>query len=417
MGVMAPNDELIMEDADRVLSVSDVTGRVKALLETGFPLVWVEGEISNFVHHSSGHMYFTLKDASSSLPAVMFRSSNARLGFRPENGAKVRAHGRITIYEPQGKYQIVVDRMRKSGIGDLAAAFERLKGRLAAEGLFEVERKRPVPAFPETVAVVTSPTGAAVRDIIRVVGERAPWIRLVVVPTRVQGDGSADEIAEAIRLTDEWGEADVMIVGRGGGSLEDLWAFNEEVVARSIADSTTPVVSAVGHEVDFSISDFVADLRAATPSNAGELVAPDGRELLRGVAEAERRLGRAVRRWHASRVERLQAARDAYAFRRPLELVDRLAQRADELVWRGSAGTRAAVDRAAAELGRLEATLRACDPSGLLRRGYALVTAADGRPVRSTGDVGEGDAVRVRVSDGALDCTVDSIEPLVREDQ
>jgi exodeoxyribonuclease VII large subunit len=417
MGMKAGTDALIMESPDAVLSVSDVTGRIKTLLETAFPLVWVEGEISNFVHHSSGHMYFTLKDASSSLPAVMFRGRNSRLSFRPEDGMKVRAHGRIGIYEPRGAYQLVVDRMREAGVGDLAAAFERLKKRLRDEGLFDEDRKKPIPAFPRTVAVVTSPTGAAVRDVIRVIRKRAPWIRIVVAPSRVQGDGAAEEIAEAVRLVDAWGDADVMIVGRGGGSLEDLWAFNEEIVARAIADAETPIVSAVGHEVDVSIADFAADLRAATPSNAGELVAPDRRELQRGVAGAEERMVSAVRRRHTDRSDRLAAALAAYGFRRPRERVERLAQRVDELVWRSAAVSRGAVDRAEARLGRLRATLAANDPTKLLSRGYALVTAAEtGRPVRSVRDVEAGAGVRVRVADGALDATVDAVDPADREE-
>ncbi|MBD3367701.1 MAG: exodeoxyribonuclease VII large subunit [Candidatus Eisenbacteria bacterium] len=416
--MMEGTEGLLKESADNVLTVSDVTGRIKALLETGFPLVWVEGEISNFVHHSSGHMYFTLKDASSSLPAVMFRGRNARLSFRPENGAKVRAHGRISIYEPQGKYQIIVDRMREAGVGDLAAAFERLKRRLADEGLFDPAHKRPIPAFPGTVAVVTSPTGAAVRDVVRVVRSRAPWIRLVVAPTRVQGAGAAEEIAEAIRLVDEWGEADVMIVGRGGGSLEDLWAFNEEVVARAVHGAKTPVVSAVGHEVDFSITDFAADVRAATPSNAGELVAPDRTELLRNVASAETRLVRAVSRWYEDRYGRLRAALAAYAFKRPLERVEAAEQRVDELVWRAGATARAALDRVDAELARLRAALEAGDPAGLLERGYALVARdEDGRPVRSIGEVSPGAGIRVTIVDGSLGCTVDSVDPQTREDR
>jgi len=405
------------EDTTDVLSVSDVTSRIKALLESEFPLVWVEGEISNFVHHSSGHMYFTLKDAASSLPAVMFRGRNARLPFRPANGVKVRAHGRVTIYEPQGKYQIVVDRMREAGVGDLAAAFERLKMRLKDEGLFDVEKKKQLPGFPRTVAVVTSPTGAAVRDIIRVIGERAPWIRIVVAPSRVQGAGAADEIAEAIRLVDDWGDADVMIVGRGGGSLEDLWAFNEEVVARAIAAAETPIVSAVGHEVDFSISDFVADVRAATPSNAGELVAPDARDLLRGVATSQERLSAAVRRWYDERLERLRASLSSYGFRRPQERVDSVAQRVDELTWRAFATTKANVAVNETRLERLRAALKAGDPKGLLRRGYALVTRSDdGRPVRSVGAVGPGSLVRVALSDGTLGCTVDTVDSRTREE-
>jgi exodeoxyribonuclease VII large subunit len=398
------------EERDRVYTVSEVTAAVRAALETSLPTFWVEGEISNFVHHASGHMYFTLKDDRSQLPCVMFKFKNARLRFTPEAGAKVVAWGRIGVYEPAGKYQFYVESMRPSGVGDLAAAFERLKRKLADEGLFDAARKKALPAMPATVAVVTSPTGAAVRDVIRVVGSRFPAARLVVVPTAVQGADAPAGIARAISLVDEWGEADVMIVGRGGGSLEDLWAFNDEAVARAIFGARTPVVSAVGHEVDFTIADFVADARAATPSNAAEMVVPDRAELIRTLRLLERRLAAAaasVMRRFSDRVER---SRSAYVFRMPRALVEGLAERVDELARRASLSLSGRLATAKQRLERAAAELRLADPSHILERGFgAVAMLPDLAPVRTVRDVGVGDEIRITLADGALDARVASV--------
>ncbi len=389
---------------ERIYSVSEVTAQVKAVIESSLPSFWVEGEISNFVHHSSGHMYFTLKDDKSQLSCVMFRHQNARLSFRPESGTKVTAWGRVKVYEPSGRYQLYVERMKPAGAGALAAAFEALKRRLKAEGLFDEDRKREIPAFPRTVAVVTSPTGAAVRDVIRVVRKRAPQVRLVVVPTAVQGKDAVPGIVAALDLLDAWGGADVAIVGRGGGSLEDLWAFNDEAVARAIAGARTPIIAAVGHEVDFTIADFVADARAATPSHAAEQAVPDGAEQRRSLASLHARLGAATRTRVRGVGERVERARRAYAFRLPRELTERLAQRIDELSRRIGSTVTARLDALTARLERYSAELRLADPSHILGRGYAAISLLpDLRPVRSIGDVARGDRVRVTVVDGAFD--------------
>ena len=400
------------EEARQVRTVSEVTGLVKSVLETSLPSLWVEGEISNFKHHSSGHMYFTLKDDSSALPSLMFRFANEKLAFKPGNGMRVVAQGRIKVYEPQGRYQLYVERMRPSGIGALAQAFEELKKRLAEEGLFDPERRKPLPEFPRTVAVVTSPTGAAVRDVIRVIRARAPMTDIVVVPTVVQGADAAPSIADAIRAIDAWGGADVAIVGRGGGSLEDLWAFNEEEVARAVAGSRTPIVSAVGHEIDYTICDFVADARAATPSNAGEIVSPDREDLRRSVAASMDRARLSLERWVESRSERVGVCLSGYGMRAPAQLVARFSERVDELTERlgGTTLQRLEVLRARLERGLSE--LRLADPSGILARGFASVgLLPELAPVRSTGDVEHGSQVRVRVSDGTFDCVVESVAP------
>ena len=395
---------------ERVYSVSEITARVKALLESSLPPLSVEGEVSNFTHHSSGHMYFTLKDKQSQLQCVMFRRANARLAFRPEGGMRVRARGRIKVYEPSGRYQLYVERMTKAGVGDLAAAVEELKRKLKAEGLFDPVHKQSLPAYPNTVAIVTSGTGAAVRDVIRVVRTRFPAARLVVVPAPVQGTAAVGGIVGALRDLAAWGEADVAVVGRGGGSLEDLAAFNSEEVARAIFECPVPVVSAVGHEIDFTIADLVADVRAATPSNAGEIVVPDRSAVLSSLEASRSVLSRIVRSRLSRESERLASYGRAYAFRLPRELVDRLSQRLDELVRRAAAGAAARCRDSRTRLEHVASELRLSDPSAPLARGYAAVRrVADGAVVRSVGDVDVGAAVTVTVIDGALECEVRDI--------
>lgn len=270
-------------DGGPIDSVTQLTRRIKSLLEDGIGAVWVEGEVSNHRKQASGHHYFTLKDAGAQLACVLFKGNAAGVGARLGDGVAVQVFGDVTVYEARGQYQMIVRQVRQAGVGALQARFEALKRRLMEEGLFEQDRKQPVPRFPLTVAIVTSPTGAALQDMLNILRRRAPWLRVLVYPVRVQGTGAAEEIAEAVRiLGDEPAglpRIDTVVVARGGGSLEDLWAFNEEVVARAIAECPLPVISAVGHEIDFTIADFVADLRAPTPSAAAELLTPDGAEL------------------------------------------------------------------------------------------------------------------------------------------
>ncbi|MFQ6674251.1 MAG: exodeoxyribonuclease VII large subunit, partial [Fidelibacterota bacterium] len=320
------------EGPPRVLTVSQLTFQIKSLLDSSFPFVWVEGEVSNFKHHTSGHMYFTLKDDRAELRAVMFRRDNQSLRFPVESGMKVLAQGNVTVYEARGVYQLVVRRMEPSGLGTLYLAFEALKKKLADEGLFDEERKRPIPKFPSRVGVVTSGTGAAVQDIKNVLGRRAPHVDIVLRPTLVQGEGAAEDICAALEDLEEYDLVDVVIVGRGGGSLEDLWPFNEEKVARAISACPIPTISAVGHESDFTIADFVADLRAPTPSAAAELVAPAREDLLNHLDEMDRRCREAV----LSRIEmawqRLDALTARYGFQQPQILVEQKRKRIEELV-------------------------------------------------------------------------------------
>ncbi len=402
--------DLEREQENRVLTVSQVTTMVKSVLESSLSLFWVEGEISNFVHHSSGHMYFTLKDEGSRLSSIMFKHKNTRLPFVPEDGMKIVAWGGIKVYEPAGKYQLYVEEMRPAGVGALAAAYEKLKRRLQEEGLFDSSAKKPLPQFPKTVAVVTSPTGAAVRDVIRVVGARYPLTSLVVVPTRVQGADAVPEIVAAIEAVDAWGEAEVIIVGRGGGSLEDLWAFNDESVARAIFACVTPIVSAVGHEVDFTISDFVADVRAATPSSAGEIVVRDRADLAREIERLAVRLEIAVKFTTDRLSDRLRVLRTAYGFRLPAAFVERLSQTVDDLERRLGAAAGVCLERATGELERLRTGLRLSDPAHIMARGYAAVGVLPSlKPVRSVDDVSVGSGVRVTVADGWFDGTVGEV--------
>ena len=290
-----------------ILTVSQLTAEIKSLLEKNFEHLWVEGEISNLRIPSSGHFYCTLKDASAQIRAVMFRMQNRLLKFQPEDGLQVVGYGRLTVYEPRGEYQLVLDHLEPKGLGALQLAFEQLKEKLAREGLFDPARKKPLPFLPQKIGIITSPTGAAIRDILQILDRRFPNVHLLLYPVRVQGAGTAQEIAQAI---DELGRTpglDVMIVGRGGGSLEDLWAFNEEVVARAISRSPVPIISAVGHEIDFTIADFVADLRAPTPSAAAELVVRNKTELVQNLESLGWRLAQVVRVLLESRRERLSA--------------------------------------------------------------------------------------------------------------
>lgn len=447
-------------------SVSELTGRVKGALEGQFASVWVEGEISNFKAVSSGHWYFTLKDSGSQLRASCFRNANQRVRFRPRDGLLVRARGRITVYEPRGDYQLTVESLEPAGAGALSIAFEQLKERLAAEGLFAAELKRTWPQFPRRVGVVTSPTGAAIRDILHVISRRTRTVHVLFAPAKVQGDGASAEIIAAINLLNRHhgiavGDGrnsdgiDVIIVGRGGGSAEDLWAFNDEQLARAIRASSIPIISAVGHETDFTIADFVADHRAATPSAAAELVASHEEELTARLRELKGRLWRGTQLMMADHHLRVQEAAMSPGFdqvrgrlrsltqsldlsqMRIEQLVGQTVQRsrrnADGLSYRLSpdglrarlgaaradfaaqrnrfeAAGRNELDRATQRFAVTGARLDSLSPLAVLGRGYALALTPDGRLVRAAKEVNVGDNLRVRLADGSVDCRVTGTE-------
>jgi len=440
---------------DRILTVGELTRAIKELLFGAFPGQWVKGEISGFRPHTSGHLYFKLKDASAQLDCAMFKMNAMRLSFTPRDGLEVEAYGEISVYEPRGNYQLVIKQMRVAGIGALLAQLEELKQRLAAEGLFDPARKKPLPRYPRTVGVVTSPVGAAVRDIVKVLRARWPGIRVVLAPVKVQGEGAAAEVAAAIRRFDRWGGADVLIVGRGGGSIEDLWAFNEEPVVRAIAAARTPIISAVGHEVDTTLADLAADVRAATPSHAAEIAVRDVAAVRRQVAEAMRRVDARVRGQLERQRHGLEALLKRHGFRRIHDLFEFWQQRMDELRERletrlrgrlhaardrlsqllAAYGLREALPRQIAEaratlepapkrltdlvvarvLDRrrqvisLEQRLLGLSPKEVLKRGYALVKGSDGTFVRSAEALAVGDGVTLEFARGEADATVTTI--------
>jgi exodeoxyribonuclease VII large subunit len=391
------------------LTITALTRQVKDHLEGRFRDLWVMGEISNFKRYSSGHCYFSLKDAGAQLSCVLWRGNAEQLRFQPADGQHVVAWGRVSVYEPRGQYQFVADFLELAGLGALAAAFEALKKKLDAEGLFAAERKRPIPSFPRTIGIVTSPTGAAVRDLLKVILGRWPRIEILLAPVRVQGEGAAREIAEAIGMVNRHGRADVMIVGRGGGSLEDLWAFNEEVVARAIAASRIPVISAVGHEIDFTIADFVADLRAATPSHAGELVVPERAAVDRELARAADALPRALLRRVAQDREQLRALASNWALRSPLERITQLRQRLDELQERVQPLGAEAITRRREHLGMCAAQLEGLSPLRVLDRGFSVTVLDDGTVVRDARQVKPGERVMTRLRKGRVRSRVEDI--------
>jgi len=320
-----------LQPEKKVWKVSELTSRIAGMLEREFPDVWIEGEVSNYRPAQSGHLYFTLKDSSAQIRCVCFRDQARGLKFRPEDGLQVILRGAIGVYEPRGEYQVYVSYIEPAGLGALQLAFEQLKKKLAAEGLFDETRKKPLPVLPRRIGVVTSPTGAAIRDILRVLKRRFPNVHLLLFPVKVQGEGAAGEIAEAVRYFNRAKAADVLIVARGGGSLEDLWAFNEEVVARAIAGSEIPVITGVGHETDFTISDFVADLRAPTPSAAAEIVVRSRQEFERHLAESERRLIDRMRYRILRSRQQVQQLAAHRGFRQLEVLVRRRRQQVDEM--------------------------------------------------------------------------------------
>jgi exodeoxyribonuclease VII large subunit len=417
------------DPAPKALSVTELTRRIKRLLENEVGSVWVEGELSNVSRPSSGHCYFTVKDETAQISAVLFRGAARQVRFTPADGLRVRCFGEITVYERQGRYQILVRQMEEAGQGALQARFEALKEKLLKEGLFDRARKQPLPLLPLHLGLVTSPTGAAIRDILNVVGRRFPNLRILLAPVKVQGAEAAGEIARAIDRLNAWREPpDVLIVGRGGGSLEDLWAFNEEIVARAIARSRIPIISAVGHEIDFTISDFVADLRAPTPSAAAELVIGRKEDFETLLHDRQRRLAQAVNQSLLRARHRLAAARDHYVFREPANLARQFAQRLDtaelrmrnlltdrrqnaertlhDLSLRLTHLVRMRNQAARERLTRLAGQLRALSPMAVLERGYGIVYDPAQHVVTDAARLRRNDPVRIQLAKGEFDARV-----------
>jgi len=443
--------ELNLAPVQQIWSVAELTARISNVLATQFANLWVEGEVSNYHAAQSGHLYFTLKDAKAQVKCVCFRTQAMRLKFRPEDGLKLIVRGSISVYEPRGEYQIYVEHIEPSGVGALQLAFEQLKKRLEAEGLFDEARKKPLPLLPRRIGVVTSPKGAAVRDIIRILRRRFPNLHLIVYPVRVQGDGAAEDIVAALKYFNRKRLVDVILLARGGGSIEDLWAFNEEIVARAIAACTIPVVSGVGHETDFTIADFVADVRASTPSSAAEIVVQSRQEFQRHLRDLEHKISRQMRYILLEWRHRVKDLATHMGFRRLEDMLRRHRQQTDELTSRLAVALQGRIERLrhrytiagtritsfdfrarirtislrlaqrSVELGvrmerllvgkiqqleRLRLQLEERSPLRVLQRGYAICTDAEGNVVSAADQVAIGAEVQVQLARGRLGAEV-----------
>ena len=387
----------------QAISVSDLTQQIKNVLEGSFPILWVSGEISNFVHHGSGHMYFTLKDEKAEIRGVMFKGFNQFLHFKPENGMQVLLQGDITVYEARGQYQIVAKKMEPAGIGTLYLAFEALKKQLAAEGLFDPEVKQKLPAYPRRIGVITSQTGAAVRDIFQILERRALHIDVILRPSRVQGDKAALDLVEAINDMAAFDAVDVIILGRGGGSLEDLWPFNEEQVARAIFACPIPIISAVGHETDMSISDLVADMRAPTPSAAAEVVSPATSDLIEYIHGYERNLASIMQRDLQKRWQGLDSAKDRFVLQQPGQLLKQHRTRSRELVHLMMQAYRLGIQGFSGKFAGANEKLLAMNPMNILSRGYSIAyRETDQKIIRDPQDLGEGDPFELQTFKGTF---------------
>ena len=396
--------------ADRIFAVSEINNYVKEMLDSDDTLagLYVKGELSNYKIYPSGHHYFTMKDSEGSLKCVMFKGSAFKLRFRPESGMSVVAFGSISVYPRDGAYQLYVSDIIPDGVGDLYVAFEQLKEKLQLEGLFDAQHKKTLPGYPKTIAVVTSPAGAAIQDIIRILGSRWPMTKVVVMPVRVQGIEAPPEIAEAINYANDINAADIIITGRGGGSIEDLWAFNDERVARAIFASKIPVISAVGHEPDVTIADFVADVRAATPSNAAELAVPDVMDVYSWLQTTDIRLRQVVNFQIKSFRQKLDEISNKRVLKSPSNYIDDRRIQIDRGTEKLISAMQLKMHKDRESYGRLAATLDAISPLKVLGRGYAIAQRTDGTVIKNAKDVTKGDHIKVRLQKDEIQCVVES---------
>ena len=401
----------LFQEAD-ALSVTELTFHIRRLFDEDSLLnrVAVRGELSNFRRHHSGHCYFTLKDSAAALRCVMFRSRAVSLRFEPADGMQVRVLGRVAVYERDGSYQLYVDSMVADGLGDLSVAFARLREKLLEEGLFDDSRKQPLPLLPRAIGVVTSPTGAALRDIVTVARRRHAGIPILLAPVAVQGEEAPEQIVRGIQLLDRSGRVDVIIIGRGGGSIEELWAFNDERVVRAVAAATTPIVSAVGHQTDYTLSDFAADRRAATPSQAAEIVTPDRLALTQRLRTNQHRLNQSLLNRLIRRRLRLERCLASKLFRRPQEILQERMQRLDQLQDRLASAVETLLNRNQQRWQLANEKLNLLDPLRVLQRGYSVVRRQDGQVVRRAETVGQGDRLDVWLQEGRLGVVVTETE-------
>ena len=391
------------------LSVTALTRQVQNLIETQFESVWVVGQVSNLTYHRSGHVYFTLKDEGAQLSAVIWKTTATKIKFKLKEGMEIVCRGRLTIFPPQGKYQVVVSELQPKGIGSLELAFQQLREKLTAEGLFHPARKKPLPETIRRVAVITSPTGAAVKDFLQILTRRTKLIDVLIIPTAVQGEGAAKEIAEALRNVNQWSGIDCIVLTRGGGSIEDLWAFNEEILVRAVAASAIPVVSGVGHEIDITLCDLAADIRAATPSEAAERISIEDAQRLRDLLQINRRLNDLIEQRLRIASEKLKTILQHPAFRRPEQLIDTRRHQLDLYEEQLDRAMNRRVQTAEEQLGKVAASLEALSPLSILSRGYTLTETIEGRLIRRASEAKIGNTIRTRFADGVIDSVVDSV--------
>ncbi len=393
-----------------IYTVSELTKYIRVILEDSFPSIWVEGEISNYTLHSSGHMYFSIRDANATLKCAMFRRANEKMRFKIKDGMKTICFGSISVYEARGDYQLIVEEIEPKGVGALQLQFEQLKEKLRKEGLFDESHKISIPFLPTRIGIVTSPTGAAIRDILNIARRRFANVEIIINPVKVQGEGAKDEIARAIREFNKLKNIDVMIVTRGGGSLEDLWSFNEEAVARAIYDSEIPVISAVGHEVDYTISDFVSDFRAPTPSAAAELVIPKKEDLVNAIASSLTRMKNALANKMDALRERLENLKGSYILRQPLNIILQYAQRIDDLKKGIDMRLNHIVKMREENFRLLASKLEALSPVAVLSRGYSItMRLPQGEIVKDAKALKKGDEVETQLGKGKFKSRVEEI--------
>ncbi len=405
---MQPFDQ---EAAQEIYTVSAFNSDVRSVLEESFESIWIEGEISNFAAPASGHWYFSLKDETAQVRCAMFRGSQRQLHFTPKNGLHVLLRARVSLYEPRGEFQLIADFMEERGEGKLRRLFEALKKKLQEAGWFDEERKKEIPQYPKCIGVVTSPTGAAIRDILHVLKRRYPCANVIIYPTLVQGETAAPAIAEAIRTANDRKECDVLIVARGGGSLEDLWAFNEEITAKAIYDSTLPIISGVGHEVDFTIADFVADVRAPTPSAAAEIAVPDRMELLQQLKRDEQLAARRMTQRLSAEKEKLGWVYKHLLQQHPRSKLTQKMQQLDLYETRFTALLMQKIQTLQTRLAGAAAKLDGISPLATLQRGFAITTDKSGHLIHQISQVKTGADILVRLSDGTLGCEVKTLTP------
>ena len=396
------------KETRKIYTIGELTREIRALLEAGFSSVWVEGEVSNFLRHSSGHCYLSLKDGHSVLAAVIFKGAADKIKFKIENGMRLVCFGRISVYEKRGQYQLYIDIVEPKGIGALQRAFEQLKEKLYKEGLFDASHKKPIPVLPQKIGIVTSLTGAAIRDMLHVIERRFPNIHIILYPSKVQGEGSAESIVEGIKTFNRLNNVDVIIAGRGGGSLEDLWAFNEEMVARAIYESAIPVISAVGHEIDYTIADFAADLRAPTPSAAAEIVVAKKEDFISRIDILKQRLRKALLNKVEILKHKLDGITQRYAFKQPRFLIEQQAQRIDEASRKLYEELNYTIESKHQKLLQAKTSLGMLNPLSVLNRGYSLTLgASDSRIIKSPKDVKAGDKIKTKLAKGEIISTVE----------